>query len=248
MKTTSIIALSSLFFVAGVSAGQWSAGPVGILQASPYAGGESGLMIFPGVAYQGEKFSLRGPFADYYVYGSAREDIAIAVTLALGPNQLEVDGDQALAGIEDRDSGLLGGVRLEYGIWDGTASLALQSDVTDESGGQRIVAGWQKPLFESDPRKWMFSAGVQVEWISDDYADYYFGVSEAEAAASRFNAYEASSVVQPSLTFAGYYNFDENWQFIYNLDWQFLASDIENSPIVDQSSVASGVIGLVYNF
>lgn len=242
------IGLCALGLTANAAAGQWSVGPVGIMQASPYVGGESGFMFVPAVAYQGEKLVVRGPFADYFLVGGQPGEMSVALTLGLGPNQLEVDGDARLAGIEDRDSGLLGGVRVDYPVWGGTASFALQTDITSESEGQRAVIGWQKPLFNTDPRKWIFSAGVEVEYTTSDYANFYYGVSNAEAAASEFAAYESGSVVQPSITVGGYYNFDKNWQLIYNMSWQVLASDVEDSPIVDQSGVASGVIGVVYNF
>lgn len=248
MRISNWAALGLLPFTFSVNAGQWSAGPVAIAQASPYIGGEDGFMFFPGVAYEGEKLKVRGPFVDYFVLGNGRGEISIALTLALGPNQLEVDGDEILDGIEDRDSGLLGGVRLDYPMLGGTASLALQTDITDESDGQRVVAGWQKPFFDSDPSKWIFTAGFQIEWVSDDYANYYYGITAEEAAVSSFDEYIVDSTVQPSLTIGGYYNFSEKWQFIYNMEYQLLASDVEDSPIVKDSSALSGVLGIVYLF
>lgn len=229
-------------------AGQWSAGPVGILQASPYVGGESGFMFIPAVAYQGEKLTVRGPFADYVVSGGRPDELTIALTLALGPNELEIDGDPRLAGIEERDSGLLAGARLAYPLLGGTASVALQTDITDESGGQRAVLGWEKPLFQSSKREWLVAAGIELEYVSSDYADYYFGISADEAARSTFAAYDLGGQVQPAVTLSGYYNLTSNWQVIYAMEWQFLASDVRDSPIVDQSGVASGVVGVVYNF
>jgi outer membrane protein len=229
-------------------AGQWSAGPVAIVQASPYIGGESGFLLVPAVAYEGEKLKVRGPFVDYFLIDEGREGFAFALTFALGSNELEVDNDPILAGIDDRDSGLLAGVRAEHPFMKGRASLSLQTDITNKSQGQRATVAWSRPFFSPNPRKFIFTAGIELSWESKDYADYYYGISNQESLNSIYNEYKVDSVVQPSLTFGGYYNFTEKWQVIYNLELQMLSSDVKDSPIVDQSSVASGVVGVVYNF
>lgn len=229
-------------------AGQWSAGAVGLLQSNPYIGGEDGATVFPAVAYQGEKFVLRGPFADYYLIGGERDRPSLSITVGLGPNELEVDNDPILAGIDDRDGSILGGLKYTQSLFGGSFSASLVTDLTNEHQGQRAVVGWQHSLFSATDRSWQVFGGAEVEYLSEDYADYYFGVSENEAAQSSFAAYSVGSIVQPSLTLSGYYNINQQWQIIGNVGWQFLSSDIKDSPIVDQSGVPTGLIGIIYNF
>ncbi len=248
MKRIFSVLVGASLLTGNALAGQWAVGPVALQQASPYEGGDSQLRVFPGVAYLGEKFIFYGPQAAYFFKGTRRSDFNLSVTVALGPNQLDVDNDPRLLGIENRNSGLLAGVRMNSKLLEGKASLALQTDVTGQSGGTRAIAAWEKSLFQSNPAKWNFTAGIQLEWNSQDYVDFYFGVSNEEALASRFDAYEAGSTIMPSVTLGGYYNISKKWQVIYNAQYQLLSSDIKDSPIVDQSAVLTGVIGLFYLF
>lgn len=239
--------MASLFCATSI-AGQWSAGAVALLQSNPYSGGEGGVSVFPAIAYQGEKFVLRGPFADYYLVGGERALPSLSITVGISPNQLEVDNDPDLLGIDDRDTSILGGLRYTRPLWNGSLSASLVTDLTNEHQGQRAVVGWQRSVFAAKNRKWQVQAGVEVEYLTEDYANFYFGVSEEEAARSAFTAYETGNVVQPSLTLNGYYNFNKRWQLIANVGWQFLASDIKDSPIVDESGVPTGLVGIIYNF
>lgn len=226
----------------------WSAGPVAIVQASPYVGGENGPRIFPALSYQGEKLVVRGPFIEYYLNGNARADSSIAITLGLGSNQLGVDGDSRLSGIDDRDSGFLAGIRYTHRLLGGNASIEVQTDITNKSSGQRATLGWDKRLAMGERGKWIIVGGIQLEYINEDYANYYFGVSETESLSSVFDSYSVGTSVQPSITLGGFYNFTNHWQLIYGLEWQFLSSDVKDSPIVDQNGVASGLVGAVYRF
>lgn len=247
-KCIPIILLLTLTTAPLATARQWSAGAVGILQASPYVGGDSGALFLPAVSYEGEKLKVRGPFVEYFVYDEGRQGLAIALTLGLGANDLEVDNDPILAGIEDRNSGFLAGIRASYPVLNGSASVALQSDISNNSDGQRATVAWSRPFFNTNPRKYIFTAGVELVWESEDYTNFYYGISAQEALASGFDAYSVSSHLQPALTVGGYYNFMQHWRLIYNLELQILSSDVKDSPIVDQSTVTSGIIGVVYNF
>lgn len=248
MKITKIIFLLLMIFSCYANAGQWSLGPVLISQPSPYVGGDSGYLLVPGISYQGERLIVRGPFVDYFLYGNGRSQPSVALTLGLGRNQLDVDGDKKLAGIEDRDSGFLGGIRFDYPFFGGVTSLGIQTDISSKSEGQRLSLGWRKPLFDHNPKKWLLAAGVELEWISNDYANYYFGVTRSEALISSFNQYTVDSVVQPAANIDGYYNLTQKWRFTYNVRYQQLASDVKDSPIVDESGVISGILGLTYAF
>ena len=229
-------------------AGQWSAGAVGLLQSNPYAGGEGGVNVFPAIAYEGEKLVVRGPFADYYLVGGQRDRSSLAITVGLGPNQLDVDNDPDLLGIEDRDSSILGGLRYSTTLLKGRLSASITTDLTNEHQGQRAIIGWQRPIAFAKDRRWQILGGVELEYLTSNYTQFYFGVSQEEAQRSTFAQYTPGSVVQPSVTLNGYYNITKRWQLIANLGWQVLDSDIKNSPIVDQSSVPTGLLGIIYNF
>jgi outer membrane scaffolding protein for murein synthesis (MipA/OmpV family) len=51
--------------------------------------------------------------------------------------------------------------------------------------------------------------------------------------------------MQPGVTLGGYYQINNHWNFVANLRWQFLPTDIKNSQMVDGSGAINGFFGLL---
>lgn len=248
MKRIKCLAVGAMVVLSGNAAAQWSAGVIGIGQSNPYIAGETGLDIFPIVAYEGEKLVWRGPFLDYYVIGKQRADTSLSINIALAANDFDTDGDPRLAGIEDRDNSIMAGFTYNQSVLEGTFSFSAQTEVTNKHSGQRATLGWQKALFKDPQYRWQITAGVEIEYLSGNYADYYYGVSQIEQQNSTFDAYDVGSVVQPSVTLGGYYSFNRQWQLVANVGFQMLDSAISDSPIIDADTVLDGFVGVIYNF
>lgn len=243
-----ILTVAVLLLLAAGAQAQWSAGVIGLGQSNPYIGGKTGVDVFPVVAYQGEKLVWRGPFLDYFVMGTSRSDESFSVNIAFAPADFDPDGDVNLIGIEERKNSVMAGFTYNQALWTGTISASLQTELTNRHQGQRATVGWQKAIARHTEFKWQITAGIELEYISADYADYYYGVSATEAANSSFDAYDVGGVVQPQATVGGFYRFAESWQLIANIGLQRLDSKVQDSPIIDADWVADGFVGVVYNF
>jgi outer membrane protein len=130
----------------------------------------------------------------------------------------------------------------------GRLSLSLETDISNKHKGQRAVVGFQRPLIVHAKREWMVSAGIEVEYLSDDYANYYFGVDTDEQQNSVYSQYQVGNVFQPGVNLSGYYQINKQWNLVANLRWQFLSTDVKNSPIIDGSAAVNVFFGLVYAF
>jgi outer membrane protein len=227
---------------------QWSAGFIGLGQSNPYIAGDAGVRVFPAIAYQGEKFVWRGPFIDYFLVGSQRSDSSFSVNLGLAPNNFEAEGDPRLTGINDRDSSFMAGVSVNTNVWGGRLTTRLQSELSDQHNGQRMTLGWQTKIARSKQFKWAISGGVELEYLSADFANYYYGVSPGEAAVSDFNSYRVGEVIQPQITIQGFYSFTAKWRFIGNIGFQRLDNSIVTSPLVDGDTQYNIFTGLTYSF
>lgn len=241
------VACLSALLVLPLSA-QWSAGIVSIAPTSPYVDIDNDIRVFPVISYEGERLVWRGPSLSYKLSGLQRGKPSWSLTLNLGPNELDAEESSRLSGIEDRDFSILASVRYQHPMDFASFSFSAETDVSGKHDGQRIVVGLERPLFIHAKRKWIVNAGIEAEYLSENYTDYYFGVSAAEQSVSSFMQYSVESVVQPSLTLGGYYQFNANWQFIGSLRWQVLADEIKDSPIVDSPSAVNGFAGVVYAF
>lgn len=226
----------------------WSYGVAGISSLTPYKGLSSDSMVVPIITYEGERLIWRGPSLQYKLKGLEQGKPSLRVSLELAPNELESDQSIELAGIQDRDFSFLAGIRYIYPTQYGELSAVLQTDVTNKHDGQRGAINFKRVLFQDKKRQWAVTAGAQVEYLSDNYADYYFGVSKSEAAVSSFTEYQVDDVWQVGITLGGYYQFNKSWRAVIQTRYLRLADDVTNSPIIDSNYTINGIISATYQF
>jgi outer membrane protein len=246
MKLKSLFIATALFSAAAHA--QWSAGVATIASSTPYKGLSSESIVVPIVAYEGERLIWRGPALQYKLTGLKRNEPSLRVSVDLAPNALDIDETDELEGIERRSLSFLAGFRYIYPTPIGEFSAVIQNDVSSKHNGQRGALNFQRVLGNAQDRSWVITGGVQVEYLSDKYADYYFGVSQSEANNSIFEEYEVGAVWQAGLRLGGFYRFAENWQITAQSRWLNLADDVRDSPIVDGSNTLDGFLSVTYQF
>ena len=202
----------------------------------------------PIVTYEGKRFSWRGPSLAYKLSGFERGEPSFALSLNLAPHQLDTDDSDLLNGINDRKFSFMFVASYTHPFDFATVSFSFETDISNKYQGQRAVAGLQRTLFAHAQRKWIINLGLELEYLSADYANYYFGVDLDERNDSVYSQYQVDSVVQPSLTLGGYYQISKQWNLVANLRWQSLPGDVKNSPTVDGSGAVNGFFGLLYAF
>ena len=87
---------------------------------------------------------------------------------------------------------------------------------------------------------------LEFRYLSEDYADYYYGVQPAETNASR-PEYEPGSAVNPYVGVRVGYRLGSHWMLTGKIGLELLDAAITDSPIVDKERLWSTTIGLAYN-
>lgn len=109
--------------------------------------------------------------------------------------------------------------------------------------------GTSSHLDLSWPKEWSrgyIIPSIEAIYQSDDYANYYFGVSPAESNAWR-PEYETGSTLNTVLKFRWGYQLSDKWMIKGNVKMEYLDSAITNSPIVEEEHLWSTSVGLAYN-
>jgi outer membrane protein len=246
MRKLSLLAVS-LFLSCGVSA-KWSAGVATIIPSTPYIGVDNEITVFPLVTYEGEQLTWRGPSLAYKLTGLKRGEPSFSITLNMAPNQLDTDESNKLDGIKDRDFSFMAGASYSHPFDFGTVTLVAETDVTSKHDGQRAVVSFERPLFTDPKRQWMVNLSLELEYLTANYADYYFGVSQQEANNSAFTEYQAGSIVQPGVSLSGFYQINKKWSVAASARLQALSDEVKDSPIVDKSTAINGFVGIIYAF
>ncbi len=158
-------------------------------------------------------------------------------------------------GFESSDAPILEGMSKRERSWEGGLSLAGKNaygfaeiaylhdllNSTDRSL-VRFEAGH---TFETGA--WSFTPTVMALWFSQGFNDYYYGVSEHEATAER-PAYRADAGVNLAVESYIDYRINPQWSIFTNLRVDWFDATITQSPIVDQSTMISGLVSLLYHF
>jgi outer membrane protein len=87
-----------------------------------------------------------------------------------------------------------------------------------------------------------------VEYYSDGYTRYYYGVSSAEAAASGYAAYAPGPATIPSLGLVLEISIRGNWYSNLYLRRRWLDSTLTRSPLVDTRFEDTGFVSINYRY
>lgn len=196
------------------------------------------------------------PFA-YFDYGRmyARLDTFGIKTLQLGYGYLEIAGRAKFDGYKTANNAALQGI----GERQNSVPVGLGTFQLTPIGGFFLYALHdinisQGNLFEAD-----YVAEIKigeatlypeagVEYYSGRYNRYYYGVSQAESAASGYASYNPSAAAVPFLSMWLEVPVARNWNVDFYLRRKWLGSAISNSPLVNTSHADSGFIALVRHF
>lgn len=216
---------------------RWAVGVAGAVRSGIYAGEDSYSRAIPFIAYEGERFYLRGPVLGYHLvkrdgfvldgFVSAQLDAVDADDF--GVEELARRGiDRAL--LEDRDDSADAGLAATWKGDAGELVLEFKSDITDTSGGYAADLSYLYPLYLGGA---VITPGIGVTALSSDRADYYYGTLDEEVARGVVE-YRPGSVTIPHVGVSVVKPFAQRWRLLARLDYQVLPDEIQDSPLVDE--------------
>lgn len=232
-------------------ASRWGIGAGAAAIDSPYAGEDVRIRPVPLLSYEGQRFFFRGPTGGYHfintrsfsfdLIGAARLDGIDSDDL--GVDELAARGiDRNL--LEDRDDQLDAGLGLSWRGDFGEVQLRAVADVTDTSGGQEVSLTYsyrmQMGLFTVTPL-------VGVSYLSEDLADYYYGILDEEVSRGVVD-YKPGAVVAPQAGVNIMRPVGQHWAVMGSARYTLLPDELTDSPLIESDASASIFVGLTYRF
>lgn len=251
-----IISASAIFLSQAVMAGEFSVDTgkrpitVGIgamYKDKPYKDYDSSekTSAVPLVLYEGDHFFARGSTIGWDFLNS--DALELAVIGEFINDGYESGDSDFLSGMSDRDpSFALGG----HVIWKPEnlgLKLAAVSDMSDNSDGTQMRG---EVFYTHKTGDWMLKPYAGIVWQDEDYNDYYYGVRSGEANPSiGRTAYSADSDINYRFgAVAVYQKKTSPWMYIAGLRYDLLGDEIDDSPIVDDDTELTAVLGVAYTF
>lgn len=214
---------------------------------SPYKDYDHRHAVIPWINYEHEYFYLRGLSLGVKLYDQNSWELSAFVAYDPQRFRAKDSGDARLKRLDDRDDSFIAGGRAVLHHEVGTFSASLAGDISGHSGGLIGQASYAYPL-DLDPLSLIPSVGLY--WASEDYNDYYYGVSEKEAARSGLKPYRADAAFSPFAALAADLSLDEDKHFglFARGEAIFLAPTIKDSPMVGRSVTFGLTTGVRYTF
>jgi len=86
-----------------------------------------------------------------------------------------------------------------------------------------------------------------VSWLSDDMANYYYGLLDEEIERG-LPAYRPAAAVIPSVSVGTVYALTGSWSLTGNVSYSLLPDEIKDSPLVDSDHVVMFRLGVLRTF
>lgn len=243
---SSTLTLSSLTLPSAAAyAGQWTLGLGAIGMEEIYHGQDKNHTLFPVIAYETENFSISGEGAFYQFYGNENSPLSLYAGLGISGNSYDSDDATILEGMKTRHDGVDLGIGGEFDLGMASLSAAIAGDVSGHHDGFQMNLGLESNFPVN--RYLIVAPSIEVEALSKDYVDYYFGVKDSEATAAR-SAYKGKDTVNTSASLGFIIPITEEWRIVNQLTYTWLGDGISDSPLIKRDNVFSGMIMTTYTF
>lgn len=146
----------------------------------------------------------------------------------------DAEDDPELAGLEEIDTAVELGLSLTYRQPGWQAFGQLRQGFGGHDGVTGTIGA--DAIFRPSDRI-TITAGPRLNLGDGDYANTYFGVTGAEAATSRFGAFDAGGgLLGAGVQVQGTYELNDDWALEGLLSYERLQNDAADSPITQQGS------------
>ncbi|MEL7448600.1 MAG: MipA/OmpV family protein [Pseudomonadota bacterium] len=214
---------------------------------NPYIGAGNNVYLYPYLTTfqhpaltNGIVTITDGNFGLRYVTDSQWEFGVLGRIQTRGPGA--ADGDDRPV-LEDRDWVVEAGPLLGWRGWPVHLQLRSYWEAPNRHDGFTTELEFSLPI---DHSRGFFVPYVRMTHFSDDYSNYYFGVSERESTPT-LPQYAPGEVSQLKAGFKLGYELSPRWLLSTSLAVEFLDEAVRDSPIIDRDHQWSGTVGLAYN-
>ncbi len=209
------------------------------VQTLPYAGVDTKVYPAPVVAYEGKHLYVRSAIVGYRII--AENGLMIGPQVEPRVEGFKEDDSPFLRGMRDRNWSVDGGVNIETATPVGLFGVSVMTDLLGRHRGQEVEFRY---LIMFPALGFHFIPSGGVRWKSEKLVDYYYGVRPSEARPDR-PAYEGEQAFDPFLRLVVRRKLTKHWSLFSDARYEWLASEITDSPIVSrdyQFSITGGAL------
>lgn len=172
--------------------------------------------------------------------------IGIRIDILAVPRFLGYKAEESpvLEGLDDTDYSVHGGLSFTLVNAAVGVNVQLLTDLLGESDGSEINATFSRSI---NWGTFSLTPALGLNWQDEALVDHYYGVNGADATATR-SQYSAGATLNASASLTAGYQLSKRLNLFGAVRFDQFGSEITNSPIVDEDSVSSATVGIVFTF
>ena len=223
---------------------QWSLGLGAFSSPRPYVGAENSQIVAPLIEVTWKKIYVQGIQAGYRFFDT--EKFRLDARAGIVFNGLDPDDSPDLEGMNKRRPTIEGGFVFDWKPGKYRLSTAAYTDLLGRYYGQQVSTDFSR-TWTFNRFRWGLTPSVGVVWQSNNFVDYYYGVTPEEARPGR-PPFEGHAAINFRSSLFGFFFVNMRIRLVALVQIQRLDNEISNSPIVDQERGIFGLVGLTYRF
>jgi outer membrane protein len=220
------------------------AGPY--FQSQPYTGASMKVLPSPVIFYDNHLFYVRWTRVGVYFMGDTKDDFSWGASLTAQPQPFGYKASDApnLHGMSDKESSFEAGIALDAAYKDYFFNSAIFQDIMNKSNSYTAKAEVGKHIQFSN---WDLYPSLMGIYHTAKFNQYYYGVTPSEATLSR-SAYSPTSGIDYSFEIYAKHNITQRFSTLLNFRADYLDKTEQNSPIVSDKYMFSGLASIMYKF
>lgn len=230
------------------SSSTWGVGAVVLSSQKAYTDVDRNNTFVPIVTFENKYIRLLGPELEFKLPGIELNELGqlnFSLVTKYDFNDYEQDDSWILNEMDKRKGGFWAGAKAEWQNRYVNISAEFTSEISGDSEGSRVEFGLE--------RTWRFgeqftlTPRMTVSWLDKKYVDYYYGVRADEVRSYRA-FYQGQAGMNAEIGIRGGYMFNKKHLILLDVGLSSLASEVKDSPLVDNSTENRVFLGYIYYF
>jgi outer membrane protein len=217
------------------------------IQTQPYKNTDSIVLPSPVIFFDNGVAYVRWSRVGIYFLGNKNNDYSWGFSITAQPRVYGYKSSDStiLTGMNDRKSSFEGGLAFSSQIDKAHFEIMALTDVISRHETWIIST---ELGYDFKFGKLALYPSILAIYQSQEFIDYYYGVTNQEAITSTNSAYFPHAGIQLGLQTYVKYPISKNISIFLNLRVDKLAQEASDSPIVEDDYIYSGLTSLIYTF
>ncbi|QSZ41452.1 MipA/OmpV family protein [Sulfurimonas aquatica] len=217
------------------------------IQTQPYKDVAAIFVLSPVIFFDNSLFYIRWSRFGMYFLGSKGKEFSWGLSLTAQPRTFgyESSDSSTVIGMDERENSFEGGVAFSASYNDAYLEIMALSDVLSRHDTWLLKAELGDEYNLGD---FTFYPSAILTYQSDEFVNYYYGVKAEEAARTSYGVYTPKGGLQIGVQTFINYDINDKFSVLANLRADQIPQSAKNSPLIDESTIYSGLLSLIYTF